>query len=280
MNRVRVVFKTAAVAVAMIVLTPVIHSLLGRVVSQEGSITGDPNIPILLPYVCGQVVLMVILFHVARGSIPARAGWLQGTLFGLFFLLSVQIPSVFGIVAFEEGADWQWFTPAKVANYATLFGDTLVFLVVGTLMGLLFGVRGESQRPWPRAVAPAMVAGAVLFPVGLWAVVNLAFAVAPLDAPNAPVGRSLWFDLVFFGVFFFTGACLPLFHAVLRRPGGGRGLGAAFRSTGLFALLWLPVQNFMVVFGWEVGGALFFSTLSMVPVFAVIWLADRLIPVR
>lgn len=280
MIRVRDVLKTAAVAASMFVLTPAIHSLLGRVVSQEESITGDPHVPLLLMFVSGQAILMVALFHRLRASIPAVAPWQQGLLFGAFFLLSVQIPSVFGIVAFEQGHDWELFTPAKVANYATLFGDTLVFLVVGTLLGWLFGARRTARPRWPEGLGPATTMGLVVFPAALWGIVNLAFTVVPLDDPNAPVGRSLWFDLIFFGVFLLTGACLPLFHALVRRTGTPRGLRGVLQSTGLFGLLWLPVQNFMVVFGWEVGGALFFSALSMVPVFAVVWLADRLIPVR
>lgn len=120
-----------------------------------------------------------------------------------------------------------------------------------------------------------MTVGAVAFPVSLWAIVHGAFALPPVTDPNAPVDRTLWFDLVFYGAFFLTGLCLPLLHAVAGRTAGWR---EVLRSAGLFALLWLPVQNFMVVFGWEVGGALFFSTLSMGPVLLVLWLSDRLIP--
>ncbi len=278
MIRVRDALKTAAIAASMIVLTPVIHSLLGRIVSQEESITGDPNVHLLMAFVSGQAVLMVVLFNLAKDRIPAGSSWLKGTLFGAFFLASVQIPSVFGIVAFETGHDWELFTPSKVANYATLFGDTLVFLLVGTLMGLLFPGRGAGRLPRKGRLGAAMVVGLVGFPVAMWGIMQLAFGVLPIEDPNAPVGRSLWFDLVFFGVFFLTGACLPVFHAIARRPDGTRGIRSVLRSTALFGFLWLPVQNFMVVFGWEVGGALVFSALSMIPVFLVLWVADRLVP--
>jgi hypothetical protein len=268
------VLKTAVLAVSMIVLTPVIHSLLGLVVSQEGSITGEPNVPLLMAVVSGQAILMVVVFHRVRDLIPTPGGWTKGLAFGAFFLASVQIPSVFGIVAFEPGHDWEWFTAGKIANYATLAGDTMVFLVVGTLLGLLFPSRVASHLGWTRSLALAMVAGLVVFPIALWGIMHLAFGLLPLDDPNAPVGRSLWFNLVFYGVFFLTGACLPILHVVARK---GRGLRSVGRSVGLFGLLWLPVQNFMVVFGWEVGGALFFSTLSMVPVALVVWVTDRIV---
>ena len=193
--------------------------------------------------------------------------------FGALFLLSVQIPSVFGIIAFESGADWQWFTEAKLANYRTVVGDCVVWLVVGTLLGVLFpGDGGSRARP---AGVPwlASAVGAVVFPASLWGVMHGAFACLPVTDPNAPVGRSLFFDGVFYGVFFLTGACLPYLHRRIRRS---RGTREVLRTAGLFALLWLPVQNFMVVFGWQVSGAVFFSMLSMVPVILVVWLADQL----
>jgi len=266
--------KTAAIAVSMIVLTPVIHSLLGRVVSQEGSITGEPIVPLLMVVVSIQAILMVVLFNRVKDRIPTPGGWVKGLAFGAFFLASVQIPSVFGIVAFEPGHDWEWFTAGKIANYATLAGDTVVFLVVGALLGLLFPSRVAGRLGWTRSMTVAVVIGLVVFPLALWGIMHLAFGLLPLDDPNAPVGRSLWFNLVFYGVFLLTGACLPILHVVARKT---RGLGSVCRSTALFGLLWLPVQNFMVVFGWEVGGALFFSAMSMLPVALVLGLADRLV---
>jgi hypothetical protein len=268
--------RTAAVVLTIVVSTPVVHALLGRVFVTEASITGEPNIPLLLAVVCVQAVLMVQVFKVVRAHLPGGPSWLRGLAFGALFLLSVQIPSVFGIIAFEPGADWQLFTDAKVANHVTLLGDTLVWSAVGALIGLLFGGNGgRGPRPSAR-LWWATAAGAVVFPLGLWAVMHLAFGCLPVSDPNAPVGRSLWFDLVFYGVFFMTGACLPWLHAVARRSSGAAGLRSALRTTGLFALVWLPVQNFMVVFGWEMGGALVFSSLSMIPVFAVVWLAEGL----
>jgi len=255
----------------MFVLTPAVHSLLGLVISQEQSLTGPPSVPLLLPFVAGQAVLMVIVYHAFRERLPGRRGWLRGLRFGALFLLSVQIPSVFGLIAFEPASDWQLFTPAKLANYATLLGDSVVFLAVGALLGALFPPRSEAPRLRLATLLPAMTAGLALFPLAMWGIMHLGFHVVALEDPNAPVGRSLWFDLVFYGAFFLTGLCLPLLHALLRT---GEGLGAALRSAGLFALLWLPVQNFMVVFGWEAWGALFFSALSMVPVLLVFFVAE------
>ncbi len=270
--------RTAAVAASIVVLTPLIHTVLNAAFATEVSITGEPNLPLLMVMVCLQTVLMVQVFKAIRSRLPGGHAWLRGLAFGVLFLLSVQIPSVFGIIAFEPGADWQLFTEAKVGNHVTLLGDSVVWLAIGSLMGLLFGgTDGQAPRPSTRAWL-ASAAGAVVFPLGLWGVMHLGFGCLPVDDPNAPVNRSLWFDLVFYGVFFMTGACLPWLHAVARRSGASAGLRSVLRSTGLFALVWLPVQNFMVVFGWEVGGALFFSTLSMVPVFVVLWLAERLAP--
>ena len=278
MNRAIPVLKAAGVALAIVVTTPLIHSLLGWVFTTQASITGEPIIPLLLPMVSVQAMLMVWVFTVVRSGLPGGRPWGRGMAFGALFLLSVQIPSVFGIIAFEPGADWQWFTDAKLANYVTLLGDSVVFLLIGSLMGLLFG-KTDGRAPQPaRKLGYATAAGAVVFPLGMWAVMHGAFAVMPLADPNAPVGRSLWFDLVFYGVFFMTGGCLPWLHAVAQRSSDAVGLRAVLRTTGLFALLWLPVQNFMVVFGWEVSGALFFSALSMLPVFAVLWLSERLAP--
>ena len=276
MIRFEAALKTAVIAVLMIALTPLIHSALGLLVSQEASITGEPTIPILLPFVCVQAVLMVVVFGQVKDHLPVAAGWSKGLLFGSFFLLAVQVPSVFGVIAFEPGRDWEWFTPAKVANYSTLLGDTLVFLAVGTALGLLFPSRREAPPGLSRGLVSAMITGAVAFPLGLFGIVHLAFLALPLDDPNAPVGRSLWFDLIFYGAFFMTGLCFPWLHGVLRRIDGAAPLRRVLRSTALFGLLWLPVQNFMVVFGWEVGGALVFSTLSMAPVFLVFALSERL----
>jgi hypothetical protein len=275
MQTAREVLKTAAVALSIVVLTPAIHSFLGLMHSFEATIAGDPIIPRLMAVVCVQAFLLVTVFKWVRADLPASRGWTRGLVFGCFFLLAVQIPSVFGIIAFEPGADWMWFTEAKLANYITLAGDTLVFLLIGALIGALFPTGHAAPVRRGRIPWLAMVVGAVVFPASLWAIVHAAFAWLPVLDPNAPVDRSLWFDLVFYGAFFLTGLCLPLLHAVAGRAAGWR---EVLRSAGLFALLWLPVQNFMVVFGWEVGGALFFSTLSMGPVLLVLWLSDRLIP--
>jgi hypothetical protein len=278
MTRAFPVLKAAGVALSVVVLTPLIHSLLGRVFTTRASITGDPIVPLLLAVVSVQALLLVWVFTTIRSGLPGHRPWVRGMAFGALFLLSVQIPSVFGVIAFEPGADWRWLTDAKLANYVTLLGDSIVFLVIGSLMGLLFGAAAGQAPRSTRGLGYATAAGAVVFPLGLWAVIHAAFAVLPLADPNAPVGRSLWFDLVFYGVFFMTGACLPWLHAVAQRSTAAVGLRAVLRTTGLFALLWLPVQNFMVVFGWEVSGALYFSALSMLPVFAVLWLSERLTP--
>ncbi len=270
--------RTLAVAGSMIAATPLVHAALGRVVSQDESIAGEPIVARLLPMVCLQAVLLVVVFHQAGPRIPARRGWTRGVAFAALFLLAVQVPSVFGIVAFEPGHEWELFTPAKVANHVTLLGDTIVYLAVGALLGLLFPLAAAAQPRLPRGLARASLAGAAAFPLLMWACMHLAFGLAPLDDPNAPTGHGLWFDLLFYGAFSLTGVGLPLLHALLD-PGAGRsGLRGALRSTGLFALLWLPVQNFMVVFGWEVGGALYFSAVSMVPVFLVLLVGELLIP--
>ena len=273
-----VLIKTAGIALAMFVLTPLIHAALGTVVSQEASITGEPVVPLLLGIVCLQAVLLVGVFRHAADGIPARRGWRRGLLFGGFFLLAVQIPSVFGIVAFEPGHDWELFTPAKIANYATLFGDTIVFLLVGTLLGQLFQGRDAPPAPRPRGLALTTIACGAAFPLAMWATMHLGFALVSMDDPHAPIDRGLWFDLVFYGAFALTGLCLPWLHAVLRPLHGGRGLRSALRTSLVCSLLWLPVQNFMVVFGWEPWGALFFSALSMLPILAVVALADLLLP--
>ncbi len=265
--------KFAVVAVTLVVLTPSLHEVLTLVFPWESGITGEPIIPRLLVAICIQVALMLVVFKTIREDLPATRGWSRGLVFGALFLLSVQIPSVFGIIAFEAGADWQWLTEAKLANYRTVVGDCVVWLVVGALMGALFSGDREGSERAPGIPWVACGVGAVVFPTGLWAVMHGSFAVLPISDPNAPVGRSLYFDLVFYGVFFLTGAVLPYLHRRFRR---GRGVREVLRTAGLFALLWLPVQNFMVVFGWQVGGAVIFSLLSTVPVVLVVWLADRI----
>ena len=69
------VIKTAAIAVSMIVVTPVIHTLLGLVVSQEASITGAPHVPLLLGVVSVQATLMVVVFNLVKDEIPTPQGY-------------------------------------------------------------------------------------------------------------------------------------------------------------------------------------------------------------
>ena len=45
----------------------------------------------------------------------------------------------------------------------------------------------------------------------------------------------------------------------------------------LFSLWWLPFQNFMVVFGWDLWGSLALSLLSLPPIALALLIADLLL---
>ncbi len=115
----------------------------------------------------------------------------------------------------------------------------------------------------------AMAIGALLFPMTLCALENQAFSLIPLPPLVPEGGTAAWFNLVLFGAFFLTGLSLPVLHAVTR--------GSALRTSGIFALCWFPVQNFMVVFGWDPLGGLGLSLISLIPIWLVAWVSDRVL---
>ncbi|MFH1468277.1 MAG: hypothetical protein ABIO70_28070 [Pseudomonadota bacterium] len=258
------IWKTLAVAGAYLVLTPLLHKGLAPLIPRA-TLTGAPHMPVLLAVILVQAAGLVGAFHLLRGALPARRGWAKGLWFMAFFLLAVQIPTVFGVIAFDPFA-WVLFNPAKINDYWTLAIDVVAFGAAGALMGALFP--SPTARPLPPAPRLAMAAGALVFPLALWAFEHAITARLPLP-PLVPAGVDpRWFDIALFGPFSLTGLALPWLLAATRR--------GPLYATGVFALCWLPVQNFMVAFGWDWRGGLAFSLVSLLPIYLVLLLARAL----
>jgi hypothetical protein len=223
-----------------------------------------------------QVSFMTVAYSYIKPLIPVSTNWLKGASFGAAFMLCIQAPATLGLIGFEEPA-WNILTQTCVESYVTVFDDILVFLIVGALLGVAFPTTATQLLVKPRRLGLAMLLSGIVFPVVLWAVENGAFWLFAVNDSHAPTRTTWWFNLVFYGVFTVSGASLAVVRSLtrqLQQPGWQRHwLG----TTGWYCLVWLPVQNFMVAFGWPFWGGLCFSLVSIIPVALTVWLADTTI---
>ena len=262
--------KTLAIVAIYLVITPLVHLSFGL---DANGLFGPPRLPLLALMATLFIGLIVVAFDGLKDQLPVEGKVRKGMAFVLFYLLAVLAPSSLGMIAFERGAEWQLFTAKKIAVYFTLGVDIVALLVAGAMMGLFFPST-KSRRLAPRRslTAPALV-GAIVFPVTLWGAGSAVLRLLGGLVDSLP--QTLWFNLTFYGVFLVTGACLPFLHLITRRSGFGRARGV-LATTLVFAVLWLPTQNFMVVFGWSFLGPFVFSLVSMGPVALTVALADAL----
>jgi len=274
-NLIKNIVKVLIVAIVFFVLNPVIHAVFDSIIVTGEALTGPPDIVLLFLLILIQSTFVVIAFNLIKDYLPGK-GYQKGLLFMIFFLFSVQIPSVFGIIAFEVGADWLLFTPAKIANYVTLLSDIIIFLIVGALLGKLFSSTKESVFKKSKNLCVSVILSAILFP--LLFLFSMKVMDLLLSGGNGflPANGSLWFNLIFYGIFFMSGACLPILHNfVIQNKERDRTRNVSL-TTILFLLLWMPVQNFMVVFGWNFFEGFLFSLVSIIPIVLVVLLSDVL----
>jgi hypothetical protein len=272
MDAIKSILKTLVVTACYFVLVPLLHEALAFVIP-AASLTGKPNMPLLLAMVLVQVGLLVVAFNLIKDLLPTRSKWRKGLLFVAFFLVAVQIPSVFGIIAFDRHA-WVWFNPEKVNNYWTLMIDVVAYVVAGVALGGLFPA---TAAPWfrrPRGLGLAMALGALLYPLSLCGLENLIMSALPVPSLVPHGVDSTWFNVILFGAFFLTGLSLPFVHAVTRELGGGSRIKRVLYTAGIFALCWVPVQNFMVVFGFPFLGGFAFSLVSLLPIALIVLVSD------
>jgi len=272
----RFIVNTFIIFVCALLITTIIHILLGVIFSFENSITGKPNMINFVPIFLVQIVLMVVAYNLIKEYLPFNEIWKKGLIFAVFFILAVQIPSTIGIIAYETNSQWQFFTETKIANYITIFGDIVTFLIIGIFLGKLFPAK-EKNTSKAYKIGFASYFGAVVFPLLLFVVMKIFYSVIHVNDVHAPFQDLLWFNLVFYGIFFMTGFCLPILHGIIKQNKPGNRIQKILYTTFIFCLLWLPIQNFMVVFGWGFTGGFVFSLVSIVPIFLTILISDYFI---
>jgi hypothetical protein len=262
------VLKTLAVAAVYLVVTPLLH----KVLHVGASIEGAPRMPLLVLMSVLTIGLLVVAFNLVKDLLPVRGSCAKGIAFTVvFYFLLVLVPTLLGMIAFETDAEWRWLTPKKVGTYLTLLCDCVAYLAVGAVMGWLFPSRTSRRLPPTRHLALAMSVGAIVFPLMMWATMWVTAFLRPLGLRS-----SWWFNLTFYGPFVLTGVCLPLLHLIVRQRCAGRGRGL-LATLLVFALLWLPIQNFLVAFGWSFLGPFIFSLVSLAPAALIIALTEALV---
>ena len=269
------IVKIIGLSILIFVLNPIIHAPFDLLFGANNSITGTPDLTLLGILILIQVTLFIIVFRKVKEYLPLNKVFPKGILFALFFLVSIQVPSVFGVIAFEKGGEWLFFTEAKIAIYITLIADIIIFLIMGAIIGKLYTSNTNPTFKKAKNFTLAIIAGAILFPIILWASMSLAKATI-LFGLDLPVSESIWFNSIFYGIFFITGACLPILHSLITQNTKLERTKRIALSTVLFLCLWMPVQNFMVVFGWSFIDGFIFSLISIIPIIIVIYITDLL----
>jgi len=272
----RFIINIVIIAVSALLISSIIHILLEMIFPFGNSITGKPNMVYFVPIMVIQVVLLVIVYNLIKEFLSYNQSWKKGLIFAILFLISVQIPSVFGIIAYEPNHAWQFFTDTKIANYITMFGDIITFAIIGVLLGKLFPAKVTNANKTFK-IGIASFIGAIIFPLFMFAIMRIFYSLIHVNDIYVPLQDSLWFNLIFYGIFFMTGFCLPVFHGIIKQNQSRSRIGQILYTTLLFCLLWLPVQNFMVVFGWGFIGGFVFSLVSIIPIFLTILITNYFI---
>jgi hypothetical protein len=269
------IVKILIVTIVFFALNPVIHFVFDSVIVTGEALAGPPDIMLLLAMILVQSTLIVIAFNLIKDHLPGK-GYHKGILFMAFFLFSVQIPSVFGLIAFEVGADWLLFTPAKIANYVTLMSDIIIFVLVGVLLGKLFSSKTATAFKKSKNFCISVVLSAILFPILFLLSMKIIDFILSGGIGFLPANGSLWFNLMFYGIFAMTGACLPILHNIIIQNKKRDRTKNILLTTIIFLFIWMPVQNFMFIFGWNFFEGFVFSLVSIIPIIIVIVVSDLL----
>jgi hypothetical protein len=277
LNIAKNIIKILIVTVVFFALNPIIHSVIESFVVTEEAIVGTPDLTLLFVVIFIQSIFLVLAFNLVKDYIPGKKDCHKGILFMIFFLISVQIPSVFGVIAFEVGKDWLFFTPAKIANYVTLLSDTIIFIIMGVIIGKLFSSTKQNTIKKSKNLCPTVILGAILFPIIFLISMMLINSLVFGGGDFLPANGSTWFNLVFYGIFFMTGASIPILHNLILQNKKRNQTKNILLTTFIFLLLWMPVQNFMIVFGWNFLEGFVFSLVSIIPIFIIVLIADFLL---
>jgi hypothetical protein len=268
-----------ALGILCVVLTALAHMVYsppgaGQTASPPGFTT---KISVLLAL---GGILYTLGYVTFRDVLPGRNRLARGLLFGSIVYASASASQMLGMIAFDLKGGFDLLSLAKIPTYASIVQDALPVLVVFGLLGLIYGPSQHQGLTSPPGLARTSALAAVVFPLGMLAVVEGVGALVPqLDVfYNRPaLGDSApWFLSAFYGAFVITGALLPLYYAMTRRRLAGgfvqRGILAGFLYTVCF---WLVIANAIYALGAPLWVCLVFSIESTVVLVATFVLIAR-----
>jgi hypothetical protein len=271
-----------AIGLALGILCVVLTALAHMAYSPPGAGMAQPpgfTVKISVLLALGGV-LYTLGYATFRDVLPGRNGLVRGLLFGSIVYLSAGASQMLGMIAFDLKGGFDLLSLTKIPTYASIVQDGLPVLIVFGLLGLIYGPSPRRELAWPRGLVRTSALTAVVFPLGMLAVVEgIGTLVPQLDVfYNRPaLGASApWFLSAFYGAFVITGALLPLYYAMTRRRLSGafvrRGVAAGLLYTLCF---WLVIANAIYALGAPLWVCLVFSIESAIVLVATFVLIAR-----
>ncbi len=261
----KVIIKCFIAAVLMLLTGMVIQIANGLLIFKKE----PPELSFIMSVTVAYIVmgfLYSLAFYIFRNKIPGKTPLQKGIVHSLFVLFIVLFPGVLGMVAFDHEGLYNLFTPYKIETYIMYFIDIVNFLINGVILSILFKkdiVITEMIAPPRKKAVVSGVIGFFLFPA-LMFTFHVLFEQLQLFDYSIPNGAETWYYIGLMAPLSLAGALLPLFYYYIKDMFDGSWLKKSVCfAIVFFALYWIIVMSFILIFGYSIQLVLFYLLISI-----------------
>lgn len=209
--------------------------------------------------------LFAIGFYVFRNTLPGRTVLQKSLLHSLLAIVTVLVPGILGMTAFDFEGGFDLLTSRKFEEYTIAIIDVINFLFGGLLLARLFRndtVARESRR-MPKGKLLGLLLGCTVFPLLMLTLFVTVQGMMSIGLDIPPKATS-WFYTGFFAPLAITGAMLSVFYYHVKDTFSGSWLKKSLRFfLTFFICYWFMNISFMLVFGYQL---LFIAILLLISI--------------
>lgn len=270
----KVLLKCLQTAVVMTLFGIIVQVVKGQLILK----LPRPEISFIIGVVVSYVMvgtLYAIAFYIFRNALPGKTPVQKGLFYAVLCSLTVLIPGIFGMIAFDFEGKFNLFTPYKVEQYFIVLVDTVNLFIGGYVLAKLFKGNIAIAKPAeiPRSgIMISSLLGAILFPLLMLAVHVLAEGFIPVGL-EIPVNAKQWYYIALNAPFILTGGILPLFYqsVIAALPGSWTRKSISFFLV-FYCCYWLTNIGFMINFGFSLHYIIFLLGISIPSLLLIIML--------
>ena len=228
-----------------------------------------PQISFIIGVVISYIILgtlYAVAFYIFRNALPGKKSVQRGLFYAFFCSVTVLIPGVLGMIAFDFEGGYDLFTSYKIEQFFILLVDAVNLFIGGLVMTKFFKddmvFPRSAERP-QKGILISCLIGAVLFPLLMLVVHMMAEGIFPLGL-EIPVNAKLWYYKALIFPFILTGGFLPWFYQSVKDVFPGKWARKSFNFFLVFYCgYWVINVGFMLNFGFSLHYVLFLLGISI-----------------